>query len=243
MSFKSSAKVAEIVEQAPGSIRLFEEVGIDYCCGGAKSLGESCRQSGVSLELILGKLNELRGRVADAEHGWQAAPLSELVQHIVKTHHEYVRNEIPRLQSLLEKVNGRHSHVHPELIAVKLVFGQVAEEMLDHMQKEERVLFPYIVRLEQSSREGSLPPATAFGSVARPVECMMRDHAKAGKEMLEIRELSGEFTLPQQACHSFRGLYDGLREFEQDLHYHVHLENNVLFPRAVELEAKFSRTA
>jgi regulator of cell morphogenesis and NO signaling len=239
MTFNPSATVREIAQQAPLSIRLFEDIGIDYCCGGNKSLAEACRQAGVPLELALRKLSELNDRVADPDFTpWQEVLLSALTQHIVQTHHEYVRKEIPRLESLLDKVHERHGKAHPELTAMKLVFGFIAEELLNHMQKEEQVLFPYIARLEQASREGVLPPIAAFGSVARPVECMMRDHEKAGKEMLQIRELSKRFTVPDGACTSFRALYEGLREFDHDLHRHVYLENNILFPRAIELEAK-----
>jgi len=244
MTFQSSAIVRQIIEQVPLSVRLFDEMGIDYCCGGDKSLTEACRHAGVPVELALRRLSDLDDRIGDPDiTPWQEAQLSDLVRHIVQNHHEYVRREIPRLQSLLEKVNDRHGKVHIELIAMKVMFDFVADEMLNHMDKEELVLFPYFVRLEQASRECSLPPVAPFGSVARPVECMMRDHTKAGKEMLQIRELSKGFTLPDGACTSFRALYDGLREFEQDLHRHVHLENNILFPRAIELERKASTLA
>jgi len=238
MTFKPSTTVREIAQRAPLSIRWFDEIGLDYCCGGNKSLVEACHQAGVPLDLALHKLGELNERISDPGTTWQEAPLIELIQHIVQTHHDYVRKEIPRLKSLLDKVNDRHGKVHPELTAIKLVFGFVAEEMLNHTQKEEQVLFPYIERLEHASREGVLPPVTPFGSVAKPVECRMRDHARAGQEMLQIREVSRDFTPPDDACTSYRALYDGLREFDQDLHRHVHLDNYILFPRATELEAK-----
>jgi regulator of cell morphogenesis and NO signaling len=239
MTFKPSATLREIAQRAPLSIRWFDEIGLDYCCGGNKSLAEACRQAGVPLDLALRKLGELNERISDPGiTPWQEAPLMELIQNIVQTHHDYVRKEIPRLKSLLDKVNDRHGKVHPELTAIKLVFGFVAEEMLNHMQKEEQVLFPYIERLEHASREGVLPPVTPFGSVAKPIECMMRDHVQAGKEMLQIREISRDFAPPDDSCTSYRALYDGLREFDQDLHRHVHLENYILFPRAIELEAK-----
>ena len=239
MTFKPSTTVGEIARQAPLSIRLFDEIGIDYCCGGNKSLAEACRTAGPPLELTLQQLNELNNSlVADPDIPlWQEAALPELIRHIVETHHEYIRNEIPRLESLLEQVNERYGKVHPELTAIKLEFGFIAEETLNHMDKEEQVLFPYIEQLEQPSQEGVSPATTPLGSVARPVECMRRDHAKAGEEMQRIRELSNDFTAPENASISFRELYEGLRSFEQDLHHHVHLENNILFPRAIALEA------
>lgn len=150
MTFKPTATVREIAVQVPLSIRVFEEIGIDYCCGSSKSLVDACRQAGVPVELAVQKLSRLNDRIADPDlTPWQEAPLCELTQHIVQTHHEYVRKEIPRLESLLEKVNGRHAKAHPELTAIKVIFAIVAEEMLNHMQKEEQVLFPYIERLDR----------------------------------------------------------------------------------------------
>lgn len=239
MTFKASNTVREIAHQLPSSIRIFDDLGIDYCCGGNKSVAQACHNSGISVELLLGRLGELNATVPDPDFApWHQAPLSELTKHIVETHHAYVRKEIPRLNALLEKVNFRHGSVHPELTPMKLVFAFVGEDMLNHMHKKEQVLFPHINGLERTSSEGELPPPTPFGSVTRPVECMMRDHEKAGKEMQQLRDLSAGYTLPEGACLSYRALYDGLREFEQDLHRHVYLENNILFPRAVELESK-----
>jgi iron-sulfur cluster repair di-iron protein len=239
MRFKASDTVRDIASQLPSSIRIFDELKIDYCCGGNKSVAQACQSAGISLEFLLARLGELNAQVPDPDFtSWQRASLASLTRHIVQTHHSYVRKEIPRINALLEKVQSRHGTVHPELTAMKLVFGFIGEDMLNHMQKEEQVLFPYIEQLERGSADGTPPPATPFGSVTRPVDCMMRDHEKAGKEMQQIRDLSEEFTLPEGACPTYRALYDGLREFEQDLHCHVHLENNILFPRAIELEAK-----
>lgn len=239
MTFTSSSTVREIALQLPSSIRIFEAFGIDYCCGGNKSLMQASQQAGVSPERLLEKLSELDVQSADPDFSpWQQASLSSLTQHIAERHHEFVRNEVPRLNSLFEKVRSRHGSAHPELTPMSLLFGFLGEDMLNHMQKEEQVLFPYIERLEQDSEQGTLPPATPFGSVDRPVDCMMRDHEKTGREIQQIREWSNGFTLPEGACLTYRALYAGLREFEQDLHRHVHLENNILFPRAIGLEAK-----
>lgn len=239
MTFNTSAIVRDIAQQLPSSIRVFEDLGIDYCCGGKKSIAEACQQFGVSPELLLQRLGELDEQLVEPDFApWQEGSLTTLAQHIIQTHHAFLRNEIPRLNSLFEKVRARHGSARPELTAMALVFGFIGKDMLNHMQKEEQVLFPYIERLEQDSRRGVPPPVTPFGSVNRPVECMMSDHEKAGKEMQQIRELSNSFTLPEGACLSYRALYAGLRDFEQDLHQHVHLENNILFPGAIELESK-----
>lgn len=239
MTFNTSAIVRDVAQQLPSSIRVFEDLGIDYCCGGKKSIAEACQQIGVSPELLLQKLGKLDEPLVEPDFApWEEGSLTTLTQHIIQTHHAFVRNEILRLNSLFEKVRSRHGSAHPELTAMALIFGSIAEDMLNHMQKEEQVLFPYIERLEQDSCAGLLPPATPFGSVNLPVECMMRDHEKVGKEMQQIREFSNSFTLPEGACLSYRALYDGLRDFEHDLHQHVHLENNILFPRTIELESK-----
>jgi regulator of cell morphogenesis and NO signaling len=155
MTFKASDTVREIAQQLPSSIRIFDELGIDYCCGGNKSIAQACHNAGVSVELLLGRLRELNETVLDPDFApWHQARLSELTRHIVETHHAYVRKEIPSLNALLERVNSRHASVHPELTAMKLVFAFVGEDMLNHMQKEEQVLFPYINGLERASSEG-----------------------------------------------------------------------------------------
>jgi len=239
MTINASNTVGEVAQQLPSSIRVFHDLGIDYCCGGNKSIAQACRNAGISLEILIGRLGELNEAAPDPDFApWREAPLEELTRHIVDTHHAYVRREIPCLNALLEKVDSRHGPIHPDLTRMKLAFGFVAEDMLDHMSKEEQILFPYINGLERAGNEGALSPPSCFGSVSRPVDCMMRDHEKAGKQMQQIRDLSSNYTLPEGACLSYRALYAGLREFEQDLHRHVYLENSILFPRAIALEAR-----
>lgn len=239
MNFEPSATVREITQQCPSSFRVFEELGIDYCCGGNKSLAEAAKIADVSLEQVLARLEAASetGDGAALPH-WQDAPLSSLTRHIVERHHAFVRTEAPRLQALAGKVSTRHGSAHPELLGISLAFGFLADEMINHMQKEEQVLFPYIERLEQAIGRQDAGPTAPFVTVAQPVECMMRDHDKAAGLMRKVRDLSKGFTLPEGACNSFRALYAGLKEFEQDLHRHVHLENNILFPRALHVEDK-----
>jgi len=211
---------------------------------GGKSIAQASHKAGVPLELLLERLGELSEQVPELDFTpWQRTSLASLARHIVEIHHAFVRKEVPRLNALLQKVQAKHRAIRPELTAMMLSFAFVGQDMLNHMQKEEQVLFPYIERLEQASLSGALLPVAAFGSVARPVECMMRDHERTGQAMQQIRQLSNGFTLPESACLSYRALYDGLKDFEQDLHRHVHLENNILFPRAIELEAKACRPA
>lgn len=239
MTIDPATTVRDIAQQLPSSMRVFEEMGIDYCCGGTKPLSDACRQAGIPLEPVLRKLGALNEHLADPDvTPWQQATLANLIDHVVDTHHSYCRTEIPRVKALLEKVAQVHGARHPELITMKVAFGALSEDMLDHMQKEEQVLFPYIKGLEQTSAQGALPPVTVFGSFARPIECMMRDHEKAGNETQQIRALSNGYTVPNDGCITYRALIDALREYEQDLHRHVHLENNILFPKSLEMETR-----
>jgi regulator of cell morphogenesis and NO signaling len=237
MTLLASMKVKEIAKQLPASVRLFEEYGIDYCCGGGKSLAEACAAAKQPIDEVLEKLEKLNNIVADSDLTlWEREPLSDLVHHIVEVHHGFVRREIPRLKLLIEKVGSRHADSHPELTSLNLNFGFIAEELMNHMLKEEQVLFPYIERLQASKETATAPPPAVFGSVARPVECMMREHDLAASMLQEIRELTRDYLPPQGACPTYRAMLNGLHEFERDLHRHVHLENNILFPKAIELE-------
>lgn len=238
MPFTPIMSVNEIVKALPSSVRLFEQYSIDYCCGGAKPLAEACAAKKLPVEDVLRKLGELEDGAGNSDAvQWETASLSDLTHHIVHVHHQFVRKEIPRLGALIEKVESRHGETHPELANIRRIFGNIGAEMLDHMLKEEQVLFPYIEHLEAARVASTLPAAPVFGSVARPVECMTREHDRAGSMVREIRDLTKEYTLPEGACPTYRAMLDALHEFEQDLHRHVHLENNILFPRAVELEA------
>ena len=162
--------------------------------------------------------------------------LESLSNHIVATHHAYVKQELPRLAVLAQKVVSRHGSTKPELATIAATLSQLDEELIHHLAKEEAVLFPYIAALEQAISVGTPKPHSCFGAVANPIAMMTQEHDAAGTLLAEIRRLSGNFTAPPDACPTFHAFYDGLWEFEQDLHQHIHLENNILFPRAIELE-------
>ena len=172
------------------------------------------------------------------ERDWTTAPLDELVDHIVEKHHAYVKSETPRLQALITKVLGVHGKNHPELAAVANVFSSIAHDMISHMMKEEQILFPYIMEMEKAARGKGQWPRAMFGTIENPVRMMMEEHDSAGANLRAIRELTGDYTLPADACFSYGTLFNALIEFERDLHQHIHLENNILFPRAIELEAR-----
>jgi regulator of cell morphogenesis and NO signaling len=229
--------VREIALNQPSSIRVFERYGIDYCCGGRKALAEACLATGVEVEAVIAALESAARVSVPAAEDWQQRSMEEITVHIVTTHHAYVRRELPRLALLAEKVVDRHGAARAELPAIQAALAQLDKELIDHLAKEEAVLFPYIVQSERASAKGAARPATCFDTVARPIAMMTQEHDAAGALMATMRRLSSDFTAPEDACPTYRAFYDGLKEFEQDLHQHIHLENNILFPRALQLES------
>ncbi|MFY9727899.1 MAG: iron-sulfur cluster repair di-iron protein [Bryobacteraceae bacterium] len=238
MSVTTEKTVGELALENPAATRVFERLGIDYCCGGGQTLEQACQAAHVSIDQVTDSLTAA-SRAASATapvRNWQAEPLSELLAHIRSTHHAYTREEIARLGPLFDKVCSVHGKNHPELLPLREVFRGLAEELTTHMMKEEMVLFPYIVRMEEAvvAKEPVLPPP--FGSVRNPVAMMMSEHEGAGNALRDMRQLAHGYAAPADACISFQTLYQALAALETDLHQHIHLENNVLFPRAIEME-------
>lgn len=228
--------VRDIALENPAAIRVFEKFGIDYCCGGRKPLAQACDERSLETAAVLAAIEATATPAKASGPNWNTAPLGDLCQYIVKTHHDYVRAEIPRLQFFAEKVLARHGDTHPELARIRELTDTISEEMTQHQGKEEVVLFPYITKLERNIATCGPPSLGCFGTVKNPVRMMMAEHDAAGAIMAEIRELSHNYTAPEGACPTYRGFYQSLSDFERDLHQHVHLENNILFPRAIELE-------
>jgi regulator of cell morphogenesis and NO signaling len=198
------------------------------------------RKVGVTVSEIVRSLEEAQR--AESPEGafvdWQHESLGTLCAYIVDHHHSFARQELARLEPLLEKVHSKHGANHPELDRLKELSTLLRDELLPHMLKEEQVLFPYIVRLEENSVAGHDFPAPFFGSVRNPVKMMITEHEAAGDLLVEMRELTGNYLPPADACISYQTLYQVLRALESDLHQHIHLENNVLFPRAIATETQ-----
>ncbi len=238
MSVTTEKTVRDLALEVPAATQVFEQLGIDYCCGGGQTLEQACCAAKVPLERVLESL-EAAGQAANQgriDRDWQAAPLAELAAHIRNTHHEYVRGEIARLPPQFDKVVEAHGANHPELSELRQTFGALAEELSSHLMKEEMVLFPYIVRLEEAVSAGAPAPPSPFGSVRNPVAMMVHEHDSAGEALRSLRRASNNYAAPADACVSFLTLYRALAAFEADLHRHIHLENNILFPRAIALE-------
>ena len=238
MSVTTEKTLRELVLETPAATRVLEKLGIDYCCGGNQSLEQACRAANLPIDQVLDSLEaaELATKREGKDRDWQQEALADLVAHITSTHHKYTRSEIARLAPLLEKVHSVHGQNHPELQSIQTSFLGLADELTMHMMKEEMMLFPYIVRMEESviERQPILPPP--FGTVQNPVSMMMHEHDSAGDALRAMRQASGGYAAPPDACVSYQTLYRTLAEFEADLHQHIHLENNILFPRAIAME-------
>jgi regulator of cell morphogenesis and NO signaling len=239
MSTTTEKTVRELALENPAATRVFEKLGIDYCCGGKQTLAQACRKGALALEQVTGALAEANRAAASGPNtsDWQTAPLADLIAHIQSTHHRYTRDEIARLGPLFDKVCSVHGGNHPELLQVREVFSGLAQELTSHLMKEEVVLFPYVVRMEEAivEKEPVMPPP--FGTVQNPVAMMMREHDGAGDALRAMRQATQGYAAPADACVSFHTLYKALAQFEADLHQHIHLENNILFPRAIAMEA------
>lgn len=232
--------VGELVARHPALSRTFEAIGVDYCCGGKKTLEEACRSKGLDPRELAAELESVAaanegGPIVDAA----AMGLSELADHIQHTHHAYLREALPRLDMLTERVVAAHGAEDPRLREVRSILLEFANEMSSHMMKEELVLFPWVRRLD--ARDA--PPYPHCGSIANPIQRMEQEHHDAGAALARLRELTDGHTPPTWACNTYRAMLDALEHLERDMFQHVHKEDNVLFPRAARLEAELAERA
>jgi len=236
MTLQATKTVREIAVEMPASTRLFEKLGIDYCCGGGRPLAEACASMGLEVDEVVASLEQITEAKAADARDWRAVSLNDLITHINNTHHVFTREELDRIEPLLAKVTRVYGERRPELARIEAIFLELKQELLLHMMKEEQVLFPYVRQLELAVAGVAAPPAGCFGTVQNPVRMMMMEHDAAGEMLRELRELSNNFTPPADACVSYQTLYAALEGLEKDLHQHIHLENNILFPGAIEME-------
>jgi len=229
-----TTQVGKIVAQHPQVARVFEKYQLDYCCRGAQPLADACRRNNLDLAQVTTEIQQIldSGDSVDTTD-WADAPLSDLSSHIVDTHHRFLNTELPRISGLVAKVKNAHGENHPELAKVAETFELMRSELESHMAKEENILFPAVELLESEHRSGDFP----FGSVANPIGMMEHEHDDAGNALRRLRELTDNYTPPADACPTWRVMLEALLNLEQDLHLHIHKENNILFPRAIQLEA------
>jgi regulator of cell morphogenesis and NO signaling len=241
----SQQKVSEIVKANPNSMSVLDKFGIDFCCGGKLSLEIACNKRHVNVADVEQALaeNEILSSALASEEGPQTWKLDQLADYIVTKHHAYIETQIPEILRLLDKVCRRHGEEHPELQGIKQSFQAIADELTTHMKKEELILFHWIKRLA-AMEAGEMPFGKPhFGTVANPIGMMEAEHENVGNEFETIGKLSNEYTLPEGGCMSFWQTYHLLKGFEADLHMHIHLENNILFPKAIALEGQLSDAA
>ncbi len=236
MDIRPDAPIAEVASARPASIRVFQRHGIDFCCGGKRSLGEVCAEKGIAFEHLRQELESALSGPPASDRSWQDAPLGELLGFIVDRYHQWLRDELPRLTQMMTKVRAVHGERHPELAVLGRTFEAILAEIEPHMMKEERILFPYIAQMAQVAQAGEGLVGSPFGSVRNPIGAMESDHQALGELLVSLRTQANSFTPPEDACNTYRGLFHGLAEMERELHEHIHLENNVLHPRSIGLE-------
>ncbi len=230
--------LAEIAATSPAAVRTLERYGLDYCCGGKQPFAEACSGKGLDPETVLKEVGQSLGIIA-SDRNWRSAPLDEIVDHIVATHHEYLKLELPALSNRMDKVLAVHGSKDPDTLGrLSAVLGGLRNELEMHLHKEEMMLFPFLRQYGQAEALGRPLPPVPFGSVANPIAVMEREHSGAGDALAEIRELTNGYQYPAYACNTVRALFDGLKAMEADLHVHIHIENNILFPRAIALERR-----
>jgi regulator of cell morphogenesis and NO signaling len=236
----SDETIGQIAAKDLRKVQVFIKHGLDFCCGGNKTVRQACSEKGLDITAIEQELQQ-----ADTNFTMRPLPYNEwsldfLADYIVNTHHSYVRKSLPDLRVYAAKVAGKHGSIHPELPKIYELVEDISAELSAHMVKEERILFPYIKKMVNAENHAQPFHAAHFGTVQNPVSMMVMEHEMAGKKLGEIRALTNNYALPEDACGSYSFLYRMLDEFENDLHIHVHLENNILFPKAIELEKKLN---
>lgn len=233
-SINENDTLGTIVANNMSTSKVFDRYGLDYCCGGEKTLQAACAERNIDVVTVIKDLDNADSLSNGVDYNsW---PLDLLIDYIEKKHHRYVREEIPIISEKLVRLCNVHGDKHPELYQIKELFEGGGKELSMHMQKEEMMLFPYIRNLVNAkSTNPSIPP---FGSVKNPIAMMMKEHEFEGERFNKIREISNQHTCPKDGCNTYFVTFQLLKDFESDLHLHIHLENNILFPKAIRLEAE-----
>jgi regulator of cell morphogenesis and NO signaling len=235
MALTPTTTLAEVASAYPSLIRELERLGLDYCCGGKRSLEEACRERSLDAEAVVAELARLP-IAAESPADWVGLAPAELVDHLEATHHRYLKQELPRLSELATKVSRVHGDKHPELVKTAAVLAEIRADLEPHLLREEEVLFPMIRRLATSTD----PPTLPCGSITNPIAVMEEEHTAVGALLEQLRALTGGYQAPADTCASTRALMAGLAELESDTHLHVHKENNHLFPAVIQLEKQLT---
>lgn len=233
---ENKVTVGQLVAQNFRAAEVFKKYGIDFCCKGGKLLEDVCREKNLDITQIENELMEkFTGNIKLAEDTYNNLPIDQLAEHIQATHHKYVRESIPVLLAYLNKINQVHGGRHPELAEILEEFSQSADELMHHMIKEETILFPAVMKVAECTQNGRQVPSFFFGPLSNPIGSMQEEHSIEGDRFARMAQLSNNFTPPEDACTTYRVAYMKLNEFADDLFTHIHLENNVLFPKVQEM--------
>jgi regulator of cell morphogenesis and NO signaling len=235
MRIEKSNTVAQVVSENIKTAHIFKKHGIDFCCGGGITIEKACQKNNVDFNILedeMRSIDDKPGRAYDY-NSWE---LDFLIDHIVNIHHSYVIESLPIMYQYAEKVVKVHGHYYTEVVKIYELVQDVIKELTDHLKKEEQILFPYIKYMLYLKNEGQPLSPPPFNSVNNPIRMMENEHELAGDLFKEIARLTKNYTPPQEACNTFKALYTKMEEFEQDLHQHIHLENNILHPKAIALE-------
>jgi regulator of cell morphogenesis and NO signaling len=228
VTITESTTIADIARDVPSSVRVFQRHGIDFCCGGKRPVGTVCREHSVKFADLVSAIDASRDTSRSEARDWSREPLPDLIDHIVTTYHQPLDEELPRLEAMASKVAHAHGARAPHLARLEAIVNELSDDLRIHMRKEEMVLFPAIVSLERGVHRLAVP-------LSAPIAMMEHEHDRAGELLTELRLLTDRYEAPEWGCATLRALYAGLQEFEAAMHVHVHLENNVLFPRALQL--------
>lgn len=239
MKIESNNIIGEVVARDYRTASVFHAFGIDFCCKGHRSIAEACERKNVEPLALIDALQKEIQQDENKSADYNSWPLDLLTDYIEKKHHRYVESRIPEIKPFLNKVVSVHGGRHPELSEVALLFNQTAGELTVHMKKEEFILFPFIRRMVAQKATGEPLSAPPFGTVQNPIAMMHHDHDTEGERFQKIASLTNNYTVPADACNTYRVTFAMLKEFEDDLHLHIHLENNILFPKAIEMEKQF----
>lgn len=233
---EKSETIGEMVVNDYRKAEVFRKFGLDFCCGGKKTLDKACKSKGIDVKEVENALNEIDKQDTSRTEDYNSWDLDFLADYILNKHHKYIENAHPMLNEFSNKVARVHGSRHPEVVEIAEYYAAIADELTQHMHKEEVILFPYIKELAVAKRNGTTMSRPPFGTIQNPINMMEEEHVSAGGLLDKIKELSNDFTPPEDACSSYRVLFSKLQEYELDLHQHIHLENNILFKKAIELE-------
>ena len=241
METKVKTTIGEMVAKDYRAATVFQKFGIDYCCKGNRTLEEATEMKNINVNAVKTELEKVLNAPAEENMDFNFWPLDLLADYIEKKHHRYVEERIPLLLQYLNKLCKVHGDVHPELFEINRLFNETAGDLTSHMKKEELILFPYIRKMLKKQKDGSsVLSAPHFGTVKNPIKMMMDEHENEGERFEKIAALSDNYTPPADACNTYRVTYALLDEFEKDLHKHIHLENNILFPQSILHEEKMA---